>query len=217
MDRNLSIDAYFNRLAEKHRPQFRFDGATKSDWLKWREAPAPAVMQSLGTLPAKVPLRPEILAEWTEDELVKQKIVFDVEEGLSANAYVFRPQAATGKLPAIVCCHGHGLGGKEPVMGNGSTPELALHIKERNYDYGLQMARGGFVTVAIDWRGFGERDDRSKPHYHDLTNGAATFATCTTCASHPRHDGARDGRARRHAARSITSASRTSSMRSASA
>jgi dienelactone hydrolase len=171
MTRNLSIDTYFNRLAEKHRPQFRFNGTTKSDWLKWRETLAPAVVHSLGRLPEKVPLRAEILAEWNEHGLLKQKIVFDVEEGLSANAYVFRPQSGNGKLPAILCCHGHGLGGKEPVMGNRSTPELAAHINERNYDYGLQMARAGYVTMAIDWRGFGERDDRIKPHHHDLTNG----------------------------------------------
>jgi len=25
--------------------------------------------------------------------------------------------------------------------------------------------------MAIDWRGFGERDDRRKPHYHDVTHG----------------------------------------------
>jgi hypothetical protein len=61
--------------------------------------------------------------------------------------------------------------GKEPVMGNRSTPDLAEHVRRMNYDYGLQLARAGFVTMSIDWRGFGERDDRLKPHYHDLTNG----------------------------------------------
>jgi hypothetical protein len=30
------------------------------------------------------------------------------------------------------------------------------------------MAKAGFATIAIDWRGFGERDDRRKPHYNDV-------------------------------------------------
>ncbi len=129
------------------------------------------MIQTLGVMPKKVPLRPEIVAQWDEDDLSKQKVVLDVEDGLSVHAYVFRPRDATGQLPAILCCHGHGLLGKEPVMGNRSSPELLEHIRLRNYDYGLQMAKDGFVTMAIDWRGFGERDDRLKPYFHDLTAG----------------------------------------------
>jgi hypothetical protein len=30
------------------------------------------------------------------------------------------------------------------------------------------MAMAGFVVMAIDWRGFGERDDRRKPHTNDV-------------------------------------------------
>ena len=171
MSRNLSIDAYFNALAARHVPRFRFTGSSKSDWVAWHESLTPAVIQSLGPLPTKVPLRPDIIAEWEEDGLVKRKVIFDVEEGLSVSAYVFRPRDANGPRPAILCCHGHGLLGKEPVMGNRSTVELAEHVRRMNYDYGLQMAKAGFVTMAIDWRGFGERDDRLKPHCHDLTNG----------------------------------------------
>ena len=125
MQRNLSIDAYFNSLAARHTPQFRFTGSTKDDWSKWRDALAPKVIQTLGVLPAKVPLRPEIVAEWEEDELLKQKVIFDVEEGLSASAYVFRPRESSARQPAILCCHGHGLLGKEPAMGNRSTPAFA--------------------------------------------------------------------------------------------
>lgn len=163
MSRNLSIDAWFNQRAAQHQPLHRFSGTTRDDWLKWRKTLCPALIQSLGRFPIKVPLRPEVLAEWTEDGLIKQKIIFDVEEGLSATGYLFRPEQRIGRLPAILCCHGHGLGGKEPVMGMRSTPELAAHIAERNYDYGLEMAKAGFVTMAIDWRGFGEREDRIKP------------------------------------------------------
>ena len=53
-------------------------------------------------------------------------------------------------------------------MGNRSTPQLAAEITNLNYDYGLRMAQAGYAVIAIDWRGFGERDDRRKPHYNDV-------------------------------------------------
>jgi len=171
MERNLSTNALFCAVAARHTPKFRFAGRDKDDWRKWREKLLPAVKASLGKMPQKVPLNPELLAEWKEDGLVKQKVVFDVEEGLSATAYVFRPESATGKLSGILACHGHGQFGKETVMGNRSTPEMRVNIEQHNYDYGLQMAKAGYAVIAIDWRGFGERDDRRKPNWNDNTNG----------------------------------------------
>ena len=40
-----------------------------------------------------------------------------------------------------------------------------------NYDYGLSLAKAGYAVIAIDWRGFGERDDRCKPNWNDNTFG----------------------------------------------
>jgi len=155
-------------LAAKHTPKFRFKGKSKADWQAWTKKLHAAVVGTLGMMPRKVPLNPEVVVEWDEDGLIKQRVIFDVEEGLSVNAYVFRPRDAKGKLPAILACHGHGPYGKESVMGNRSSPEHIADINRTNYDYGLQMAKAGFVTIAIDWRGFGERDPRSKPHFHDV-------------------------------------------------
>ena len=169
MERNLSINRYFQQLAAKHTPEHRFAGESKGDWRQWREQLLPAVKATLGRMPEKVPLNPEILTEWTEDGLIKQKVVFDVEDGLSVTAYVFRPADAKTKLPGILACHGHDdySSGKEPVMGNCSTPELRDVSAKCNYDYGLQMAKAGYAVIAIDWRGFGERDDRGKPGWND--------------------------------------------------
>ena len=172
MKRNLSIDQYLNAKAANHRPRFRFTGKTKQDWKRWHTGLLPAAVQTLGAMPTKVPLRSELICEWTEDGLIKQRIAFDVEPGLSVIGLVFRPAKSTGRLPAILCCHGHCHPfGKEPVMGDCSTEELRTKIAKFNYDYGLQMAKAGFVTMAIDWRGFGERDDRRKPINHDITGG----------------------------------------------
>lgn len=163
--RNLSINAAFRASGQRHQPRFRFDGR---EFAGWKEQALPAVLATLGKMPARVPLNPETIAEWSEDGLVKKKFVIDVEEGLSATGYLFRPADASGKLPAILACHGHGPFGKEPIMGNRSSPAMERDIRTMNYDYGLQMARAGFVTIAIDWRGFGERDDRRKPHYNNV-------------------------------------------------
>jgi len=165
MSRNLSINAYFRRLAAKHTPRFRFDGSSREEWRSWREQLLPAVKATLGRMPEKIPLNPEIQAEWMEDALLKQRVILDVEDGLAATAYVFRPTEVKGRLPGILACHGHGPYGKESVMGNRASSEMAAGIEVHNYDYGLQMAKAGFAVIAIDWRGFGERDDRRKPNF----------------------------------------------------
>ncbi|NQU12247.1 prolyl oligopeptidase family serine peptidase, partial [bacterium] len=157
--------------ARRHRPRHRFAGRTARDWQTWRKALLPAVLQSLGRLPDPVPLRPAVIAEWAEDGLRKQKVVFDVERGLAATAYVFRPARARGRLPAILACHGHGPLGKDAPMGTKPMTGTATAMNRRSEHFGLEMAKAGFVVMAIDWRGFGERDDRRKPHWHDITMG----------------------------------------------
>lgn len=171
MERNLSMQRYFLDLAARHRPQYRFDGRTRDDWQGWRDALLPAVREALGPTPEKVPLNAEIAAEWAEDGLVKQRVLLDVEAGLSAAAYVFRPADADGPLPGILACHGHGPFGKEAMMGNRSTPAMRAAISDTNSDYGLQLAQAGYAVIAIDWRGFGERADARKPHHVDLAHG----------------------------------------------
>jgi len=168
MARNLSVDAYFRNLAAGHRPEYRFAGSTNKDWQEWRGKLLPAVKATLGRMPEKVPLNPQVQAEWRDDGLIKQRVVFDVEAGLSAVAYVFRPEGTSAKLPGILACHGHGEFGKDAVMGSRGVPELAAGIAQSNYDYGLQMAKAGYAVIAIDWRGFGERDDRHKPNHNDV-------------------------------------------------
>ncbi len=165
MSRNLSVNAYFRALAAQHTPRLRYAGQPFAVWQKELHG---AVRATLGVMPKRVGLNAEIQAEWREDRLIKQRVIFDVEEGLSAVAYVFRPDDARGKLPTILACHGHGPFGKESVMGNRSTPQMAAEIATHNYDFGLQMALAGFAVIAIDWRGFGERNDRRKPNWSDL-------------------------------------------------
>jgi hypothetical protein len=79
---------------------------------------------------------------------------------------VLRPadMPANGSGRAIICCHGHGPFGKEPVAGNATTLELRANIALHHYNYGQEMARRGYLTICPDLRVFGERADGGNPY-----------------------------------------------------
>jgi len=171
--RNLNPQLMFERLALEHKPLYRFGGSTRKDFEKWKEEAWPKVLSCLGDWPARVPLSAELTGEWEHDGLRKQRWIIDVQKDLSAALLINIPgDLKKGeKRPAILCCHGHGQFGKEPVMGNDSSPELREAIDRHHYNYGHAMAKEGFVTFAIDWIGFGERNETSKPNFRSMAGG----------------------------------------------
>lgn len=161
--KNLSPLAMFHEMAKSHEPSLAFKG---QDFDAWKAETLPAVLATLGEWPERVDLNPEMVGEWEHQGVRTQKWFIDVSPFSSATFLVNVPLDLGGdtQRPAIFCCHGHGPHGKEAVMGNRSTAALRQSIEDANYDYGLQMAKEGFVTFAIDWMGFGERRDGVKPN-----------------------------------------------------
>ena len=165
--RNLSMIEYFNRLSQKLRPRLRFDGSNRADFEAWHGELLAEVKSMLGPMPTPAPLNAEIVWEAEQDGLIKRRIMLDTEEHMSVAVWLFIPPTAFDKpLPAIVCNHGHGAYGKDSVMGIRSInePERNADIQALNYDYGLQMAQHGYVTMAWDIRVFGERGDGGDPY-----------------------------------------------------
>ncbi len=157
----------FIRLADEHVPRFRFPGGGRAEFESWKEAALPRVKATLGDFPQKTAPEPELQAEWRHDGLLKQRWLLDVSRHISAVLQVNLPGEGRGggRRPGILCWHGHAFGGKEPVMGNASSAELRQVIERHNYDFGHRLAKAGFVTFALDWFGFGERDDGAKPNW----------------------------------------------------
>ena len=172
-DRNFSPQTMFGRMAAEHKPQFRFSGQTPEQFKAWKGEALPRVLATLGDAPARVPPNAELTAEWQHDGLRKQRWLIDVGPHISAALLVNIPAdlAPGQKRPAILCCHGHGKFGKETVMGNDSSVDTRASIASCNYNYGHQMAKQGFVTFAIDWIGFGERNDERKPNHFNHAGG----------------------------------------------
>lgn len=182
-DRNLSPMTMFQRWAAEHKPILAFQGKSKRDFVRWKEQALPAVLATLGDRPERVSPNPELIVEWEHDGLIKQRWLIDVGRHIAAVCLVNRPKGLKEgeRRATIMCWHGHGQFGKEPVMGNDSSPELRASIASSNYNYGHKMAQAGFVTFAIDWMGKGDRDDSRKPHFRSQ---AATRDWCNLLYLH---------------------------------
>ena len=163
--RNFSMQAYWVHLAEQSEPLLHFRGQSADDWQTWRAEAAPRLIEVLGRWPRQVPLNAEVESSVVDGDLIRERVVFDSEEFMSVPCQVLRPKSmmADGTHAAILCSHGHGPYGKDPVAGVRSSTGHSTNIQEHNYNYAEQMAHAGFLTLTPDLRGFGERRDGADP------------------------------------------------------
>lgn len=173
--RNLSAQEMFTRVAREHTPLHSFQATKPASFESWKTEVWPQVRATLQDWPQRVPLNPQRLTQWEHDGLNKERWVIDVGPHASVIFQINYPgdQDVAGgeKRPAILCWHGHGAHGKEPVMGNDSAPHYRGAIEDHNYSYGHQMAKAGFVTFAIDWMNCGDRLETGKPHFNHRAGG----------------------------------------------
>lgn len=164
--------AMFEAMAAAHRPRFHFE--TWREHAAWRSEALPPVLATLGKWPDAVPANAELQGEWRHDGLRKQKWIIDVGPHIAATFLAnFPGDLQEGETrPTLLCWHGHGLYGKDVVMGDDGSPEKREEIARLNYDYGHQMAKAGFITFAIDWIGAGERNPSMRPHLSAKNHGA---------------------------------------------
>ena len=159
---------YFNRVAEERKPRLSFDGIAAADndgWRQWRDAALPKLRELLGEFPQPVDLAPEVVYSVEDNGLIRERVVFDSERHMSVPCVVLRlaDMPSDGGAPAILCSHGHGPFGKEPVAGNATSEALRANMARHNYNYAERMARRGFLTISPDLRCFGERADGGDP------------------------------------------------------
>lgn len=165
----------FIRMARDHRPAFHFEDF-EGTFEQWKSAAMPRVLATLGDWPCIVAPNPELLLEWEDKGIRKRRYLIDVGPHIAATVQVNTPEGLNHdeKRPAILCWHGHGPYGKEPVMGNADkhgSEAIRAEILRHHYDYGQKMAEAGFVTYAIDWMGCGDRNDALKPHFRATSAG----------------------------------------------
>ena len=143
---------WFSRYLEANPPRLCFRATSRAEWEAWRTALRARLWDVLGTLgdESRVPLNPRTVEVQEEETYRREKVVYDTAPGIRAVAYLLIPRDVALPRPAVLCPPGHGAG-KEVVAQKGTTQ-----------DYGVRLAEAGFVTLAPEHLGFGERQQHDR-------------------------------------------------------
>ncbi len=106
-------------------------------------------------------LEPEILGTIERDGYVIERLTFQSRPGVRVTANVYRPAPAQGRIPAVLCVHGHW-----------KWARIDPTVQARC----IGLARLGYVCLCVDAFGAGERAVEPGPGtYHGGPLGAALW------------------------------------------
>jgi len=155
----------------------RFRGETRAETRSWQKKARRRFSDLLG-LQHFEPVAPRArkLESVEVDGLTRETWRIQTERDVWMPFYLFIPKGAKDqKLPLVLCPHGHGSSGKWATGGRSDIDGMASIIEDFRYDYGVQIARAGFITACSDARGFGERRE---PVQQDDSPDAFLTSSC---------------------------------------
>lgn len=169
--RTVHIDTYFedepafrDRLRREGRSA-AFKGTTPSDFEAWQTATRARLFDLLGlSIMDRAPIEVrELDRVQIAGGIVRTHAMLQVERDVWMPFYLLEPQAPKldihGCKRCYICPHGHQGAGAASVAGVTGVPAVDDAVRKFNYDYGLRLARMGYVTVCPDARGWGYRRD----------------------------------------------------------
>jgi cephalosporin-C deacetylase-like acetyl esterase len=143
------------RLYQELSPKYSFSKYGDTDWEKWQKEFYDELKQLLGWWPERVPLEAERIEVTHHQDYTAEKVVFQSEKYATVSAVVLIPRGCTGKVPAVICLHGHGPGKRIPLGAYENEQEKELIVAGER-DYAIQAVKEGYVSISIDMRAFGE-------------------------------------------------------------
>ena len=169
--RTVHIDTYyedelaFRERLEREGRSTAFKGTTPEDFEAWQIATRVRLFDLLGlSIMDRVSIEArELDRVQIAGGIVRTHAMLQVERDVWMPFYLLEPQSpkldARGRKCCYICPHGHQGAGAASVVGVTGVPAVDDAVRKFNYDYGLRLARMGYVTVCPDARGWGYRRD----------------------------------------------------------
>ena len=147
------------RKYDRYARGMRFTGEDRETLLSWQRGAREKLSGLLGLEKMEgCPLEPECTETVTlPDGIRRERWTIQTEPDVTMPFYLLIPPGADRTTRPFLCPPGHGGAGKYSVAGLREFSAVAEKIDLYNYDYGLQLARLGYVALCPDCRGFGER------------------------------------------------------------
>ena len=159
--------------------------ASREQWEQRSEELRRRVLVAMGLwpMPNKTPLNPVIHGRVQRDDFTVEKVYFESYPGHYVTGLLFRPKGKTGRLPAVLCPHGHG--GRLQDYGAKGIRELIVEGAERFEGSGrypklarcAQLARMGCVTFIFDMLGYADSVQISRELAHRFRTQRPEFDT----------------------------------------
>lgn len=169
--RTVHIDTYYeDELAFRERLKREgrsaaFKGTTPEDFEAWQIATRVRLFDLLGlSIMDRVPIEiRELSRVRVAGGIVRTHAMLQVERDVWMPFYLLEPSHPKLDERGLKCCyicpHGHQGAVAASVAGVAGVPAVDDAVRKFNYDYGLRLARMGYVTVCPDARGWGYRRD----------------------------------------------------------
>ncbi len=168
MKDTVTIEKYYGSLGgmlrryEAKACADRFKGSSAQEFEAWKKEEREKLRELLGLSNMEsCPLAPRVQERVTaEPGILREKVLLQVEPDTWMPVYILIPQGE--QKGVFLALPGHMGAGKYSVAGCSEIPAVKRSIERFHYDYGLQLARRGYVTLCPDCRGFGERRDEAR-------------------------------------------------------
>ncbi|NUQ01539.1 MAG: acetylxylan esterase [Armatimonadetes bacterium] len=133
------------------------------DLESWKREARATFFSLLHYDPPRCEPRAEVVERVDCGEYVREKVYFNTTPDIRVPAYLLLPKGEPRRRPAVVCLHDHGAffaWGKEKVVKIEPEHPALAEFKRVSYSgrsYGDELARRGYVVIAIDMFYWGER------------------------------------------------------------
>lgn len=160
-----NLPAFYPELKVKMTyPQSWLSG-NYSDFPQWQQETRALVREALLTPEATVSFAPEVLESQDRDGYTAEKVALNITDESRVNALILTPKSPP-PYPAIVLLHDHGskfdIGKEKMIKPWGNETQLASAQAWADKFFtgrfvGDELAKRGYMVIAIDAPGFGER------------------------------------------------------------
>ena len=155
---HFAFDDQVARLDAAHTPTHAYQPGV--DFVSWRDSLRQALNELTGPAPALVDPEPVEIESRQFPGYVQTKLVFRSAPDVHVPAYLLVPDGVDAEHPApgVLALHGHG-GSKDDLVARGESPGIYQ-------SFGRRFAERGFVVLAHDAPGFGERSHGFQRYGH---------------------------------------------------